>query len=62
MELIFKFLADYFLNLYFSQFLKEELSLREGKDFMYGLSKVFYLQTKREAELDSLSHRGVSSH
>lgn len=29
---------------------------------MYGLSKVFYLQTKREAELDSLSHRGVSSH
>lgn len=62
MELIFKFLADYFLNLYFSQFWKEELCLREGKDFMYGLSKVFYLQTKHGAQLDSLSHRGASSH
>lgn len=61
-ELIFKFLAGYFLNLYFSQFWQEELSLREGKDFMHGLSKVFYLQTEYEAELDSPSHTGASSH
>lgn len=29
---------------------------------MYVLSKVFYLQSEREAELDSLSHRAASSH
>lgn len=47
-----------FLKNYYSLVLKQELSCSERRNSMYHLSKVFYLQTKCKAELNSSSHRG----